>query len=84
MKVKIYPAGVRVLALAVLTFFCAAALNAQDTTIKTKKQAEVMIPRLSTASVQTLNQSQEVMDTLDTASPFIKIILYSDYTWKYF
>lgn len=71
------------MALAIATFLSASPASAQDTTIKNKKQAEVMIPRLSTASVQSLNDT-DVMDTLDTANPYIKIVLFSNYTWKYF
>lgn len=58
---------------------------AQDTTIKTKQQAELLIPRPAMESVKSLNKDySEAMDTLDTADPHIKILLFPDYTWKYY
>lgn len=58
---------------------------AQDTTIKTKKQAEILIPRICRESVQSMELNRaEALDTIDTADPHIKILLLSDYTWKYY
>lgn len=58
---------------------------AQDTTIKSKKDAELLIPRLATQPVKSIDPAAvQVMDTIDTANPHIKILLLSDYTWKYF
>ena len=57
--------------------------EAQDTTIKNKHDAELLVPRPGRESVKSLNIRTDAMDTLDTADPFIKILLYPDYTWKY-
>ena len=58
---------------------------AQDTTIKTKRQAEILVPRISRESVQSMDLNRvAALDTIDTADPHIKILLLSDYTWKYF
>lgn len=58
---------------------------AQDSTIKTKKQAEILVPRISRESVQSLDPNRaETLDTIDTADPHIKILLLSDNTWKYY
>lgn len=57
---------------------------AQDTTITSKKQAELIIPRPAFQPVQSMDQTQaDAVDTLTTANPHIKILLMSDYTWKY-
>lgn len=56
-----------------------------DSTIKTRKQAELLIPRLSRESVQSLDLNTSTpIDTIPTANPHIKILLLSDYSWKYF
>ncbi len=69
----------------VLSSLCGVETAAQDTTIKTKKDAELLIPRLSTQPVKSIDPSiAQGIDTLDTANPHIKIVLMSDYTWKYF
>ena len=57
--------------------------RAQDTTIKNKHQAELLVPRPGREPVKSLNGRTDALDTLDTADPFIKILLFSDYTWKY-
>ena len=57
--------------------------RAQDTTIKNKHQAELLVPRPGRESVKSLNGRTDALDTLDTADPFIKILLFPDYTWKY-
>ena len=52
---------------------------AQDTTIKTKKQAEILVPRISREAVQSMDLNRvEALDTIDTADPHIKILLLSD------
>ena len=72
-----------VLALAVM--ISAATASAQDTTIKTKKQAELLVPRPAFQPVQSMDAATMVaLDTLDTSDPRIKILLYEDYTWKYY
>ena len=58
---------------------------AQDTTLRTKKQAELIVPRPAFQSVQSMDgTTANALDTLDTADPGIKILLFSDYTWKYY
>ena len=57
--------------------------RAQDTTIKNKHQAELLVPRPGREPVKSLNGRTDALDTLDTADPFIKILLFPDYTWKY-
>ncbi len=57
----------------------------QDSIIKTKRQAELLIPRPAFQPLQSIESNEgTAMDTLDTADPRIKILLYDDYTWKYF
>ena len=59
--------------------------SAQDTILSTKKRAELVIPRPALQAVPSLNATTAAtLDTLDTADPKIKILLFSDYTWKYF
>lgn len=54
---------------------------AQDSTITTKKQAELLIPRPALQPVQSMDETTaKAMDTLSTANPHIKIILFADYT----
>jgi murein DD-endopeptidase MepM/ murein hydrolase activator NlpD len=80
-------AGVLAAALALLQGQVSAqeSTRLQDTTIKTKKQAEALIPRLSREQVKSMDlNAATALDTLDTADPHIKILLLSDYTWKYF
>ena len=58
---------------------------AQDTTFKSKQQAELIIPRPAFQPVPSMSTSgAAALDTIDTADPFIKILLFSDYTWKYY
>lgn len=60
------------------------ALAAQDSTITTKKQAELLVPRPAFQPVQSMDKTiAEAVDTLDTANPHIRILLMADYTWKY-
>ena len=73
--------------LVILALAGAAALRlpAQDTTIKTKKDAELMIPRFSSQPVQSMDPaSKPAQDTIDTANPQIKILLFPDFTWRYY
>lgn len=66
------------------TFIASFSVTAQDTIITSKKQAELIIPRPALQPVQSMDQSQaDAVDTLSTANPHIKILLMSDYTWKY-
>ncbi len=71
---------VAVVAAALMSFTAAA----QDTVITNKKQAELIIPRPAFQPVQSMDPTTaQAMDTISTANPYIKIILFSDYTWKY-
>lgn len=81
---KTFHSGIIRTALSLIICLAGVRAMAQDTTIKNKKQAEVMIPRLSSSPLTSLAKPQSVMDTIDTANPYIKIVLYSDFTWKYF
>ena len=66
------------------TFFASFSVTAQDTIITSKKQAELIIPRPALQPVQSMEQKEaNAVDTLSTANPHIKILLMSDYTWKY-
>lgn len=50
----------------------------------TKKEAEKLVPRISKQPVKSLDaNSAFAMDTLDTSNDNVKIILYSDNSWKY-
>ncbi len=63
-------------------FIASFSVTAQDTI--SKKQAELIIPRPALQPVQSMDQSEaNAVDTLSTANPHIKILLMSDYTWKY-
>ena len=50
----------------------------------TKSQAELIIPRPLLQPVRSMIPSNAgAIDTLDTANPLVKLVLYSDNTWKY-
>ena len=50
----------------------------------TKSQAELIIPRPLLQPVKSMIPSNAgAIDTLDTANPLVKLVLYSDNTWKY-
>ncbi len=71
--------------LALTLSFSAVPAVAQDTTIKNKKQAELLVPRPAMQPVKSMDPGEaETLDTLDTANPHIKILLLSDYTWRYY
>lgn len=54
-------------------------------TIRSKKQAELLVPRPHLQPVKSLETDiREVLDTIETQSPGVKIILYADNTWKYY
>lgn len=83
MDFKRLPAVAVVLSLAVLIQIVPA--RAQDTIKKTKQQAELIIPRPAFQPVPSMTGNvAAAMDTIDTADPLIKILLFSDYTWKYY
>ena len=83
MNIKTLSASTIVMAL--VSMLTTAPATAQDTTIKTKKQAELLVPRPAFQPVASMDsKSAPALDTLDTADPGIKILLFSDYTWKYY
>ncbi len=50
----------------------------------TKSQAELIIPRPLLQPVKSMIPGNAgAIDTLDTANPLVKLVLYSDNTWKY-
>lgn len=56
-----------------------------DSVVKTKKDAEILIPRIHRQPVQSLDlNGQQVMDTISTQTPGVKILLLTDNTWKYY
>lgn len=68
--------------------FIWAGMWAQDTDIKKPlselEKAQIMVPRIGLQSVKSLipNESDPI-DTLDTELDYVKIVLFSDNTWKY-
>ena len=66
--------------------FTAGSLSAQNDSliIKSKRDAEQLIPRISTQPVRPLNRKDQALDTISTQSPGVKIVLYADNTWKYY
>ena len=55
-----------------------------DSMIKTKKDAELLVPRPFRESVPSMVKSdKDVLDSIETASPGVKILLFADNTWKY-
>lgn len=82
LKTKMASASVAAFVLAQI-LVCVPA-KAQDSLIKTKQQAELLIPRPSLESVKSLEPKTSIpTDTISTADPLIKVLLYSDFTWKY-
>ena len=55
-----------------------------DSVVKTRKDAELLIPRIPRQPVQPLDPSKQVMDTITTQTPGVKILLMTDNTWKYY
>lgn len=84
MNPKPFAASLSFLVLALTLSFSTVPAVAQDTTIKNKKQAELLVPRPAMQPVKSMDPGEaETLDTLDTANPHIKILLLSDYTWRY-
>lgn len=72
------------LTLSVLVVAQGFAFAQSDTTKKlTREQAQVLIPRPAMQPVKSLAGDKSAMDTLDTANPAVKIILFDDNTWQY-
>ena len=67
---------------AAATIISALALPAQNDTMKSKP--EVLVPRPALESVPSMDASKKVLDTLDFDDSGLKIVLYSDNTWKYY
>lgn len=80
MKMRYLCAGVLV------SLLSAGTLCAQNDSIivKTKKEAEQLLPRISMQPVRPLIPKEQALDTITTQSPGVKIILYADNTWKYY
>ncbi|MDT3356501.1 MAG: peptidoglycan DD-metalloendopeptidase family protein [Bacteroidota bacterium] len=58
---------------------------AQDTIKMSKKEAEIKIPRPHLMPVRSLMEDRgNVLDTIVTQSPGVKIILFDNNTWKYY
>lgn len=84
MNPKPFAASLSFFVSALTLSFSAVSAVAQDTTIKNKKQAELLVPRPAMQPVKSMDPGEaETLDTLDTANPHIKILLLSDYTWRY-
>ena len=64
---------------------CTGALHAQSDPEMTLKRAELLVPRPQLKPIKSLvaNDNAVPLDTLETSNPLIKLILYSDNTWKY-
>ncbi len=74
------------LLLSILTTVTAGGSFPADSTKLTLSKAEQIISRPMLKPVESFKPdaaAKSVIDTLDTASPFMKIILYSDNTWEY-
>ncbi len=75
---------IRTIAVAVVMMLAANPAGAQDSLIKTKKQAELIIPRPMLQPMKSMDLSGQIpMDTLSTADSTVKILLFADNTWKY-
>ena len=72
---------------AAIVLLAATETYAQDTIQRpkfTKAQAELLIPRPLLQPVPSMMPGKAgAIDTLDTANPLIKLVLYNDNTWKY-
>lgn len=55
-----------------------------DSMIKTRKDAELLVPRPFRESVPSMIKSdKDILDSIETSSPGVKILLFADNTWKY-
>lgn len=58
--------------------------DAKDKVLRDVKRAELLLPRYPLHPVKSMvDTDATVIDTLPTSSEFIKVILFSDNTWKY-
>lgn len=69
-----------------LTICTAEAARSQNTpVISTRKQAELLIPRPHLLPVRSMEIGErQVLDTIETQTPGVMIILYEDHSWKYY
>lgn len=74
-----------IVAAALVASFATSEIFAQsDSMIKTKKDAELLVPRPFRESVPSMVKTdKDVLDSIETSSPGVKILLYADNTWKY-
>ena len=76
----------RYLFIALLMLLCGGtAFSQHDTVIKNKREAELLIPRPHLEPVKSMDlKNREALDTIETQTPGVMIILYADMTWKYY
>lgn len=56
-----------------------------DRTVMTMREAQILIPRPHLQPVKSLDSSSaSVLDTIETNSPGVKLLLFDDNTWKYY
>ena len=66
-------------------FTAAPWVSAQNRTVLKDKTPDVMIPHLKKESVRSLRGVPgNVLDTIDTQTPGVQIVLYENSTWKYY
>lgn len=58
---------------------------AQESTIRTVKDAELIVPRPQLKPMKSLDATvANAIDTIETNSPGVKLVLFEDFTWKYY
>lgn len=74
----------RIIATAAVLMAIGASCLAQDLPKMTLKRAELLVPRPLLKPIKSFEPGDGIpLDTLDTSNPLIKLILFSDNTWKY-
>lgn len=75
----------RLIATATAVLASVSAMFAQTLPEMTMKRAEILVPRPQLKPIKSFMTSGDAtaLDTLETSNPLIKLILYSDNTWKY-
>lgn len=81
MKLKFIFAAVALLSLSVSQSW--AQVEQQPQKKLTKERAQLLIPRPSMQPVKSMDGGASAIDSLDTANPAVKIILFDDNTWQY-